>query len=286
MMRTQSAFLMLVAVAFVCPNLRANDEPTGQPEFVVVTERIQDLNLTDEQESKLAEIRKECKPKVEDAAKELAALIKEEEEQIGGILTKEQKEKLQAFKEERKENRMEGVAARVAHLKDLHLTEDEMAKVQDVRSEYRPKIEKAMEGLKGILTDQQRTAREEALKAGKSRREILASLNLTDDQKEKCAATCKEVHAAVKDELEKMRDVLTPGQRAQLPELKEERREHARDRWASRVANFSDLNLTDEQKTKIQDVRKDFRPKIHEAGNKLRAAVREECDAVLAVLKG
>ena len=58
--------------------------------------------------------------------------------------------------------------------------------------------------------------------------------------------------------------------------MKEERKERVRDRWACRVANLSDLNLTDEQKTKIAEIRQEYRPKVHEAGNKLRAAAREE----------
>jgi Spy/CpxP family protein refolding chaperone len=55
---------------------------------------------------------------------------------------------------------------------------------------------------------------------------------------------------------------------------------------AARIANLKDLNLTDEQKTKLADIRKEFRPKVHEAGNKLRAAVREQATAILAVIKG
>jgi Spy/CpxP family protein refolding chaperone len=54
---------------------------------------------------------------------------------------------------------------------------------------------------------------------------------------------------------------------------------------AHRIANLKDLNLTDEQKTKIADIRKECRPKVHEAGNKLRAIVREEVEAIVAVIK-
>jgi Spy/CpxP family protein refolding chaperone len=284
MMRTLTIGLIFVAVVLLCPSLRA-DEPNGRQAVVMVTERIQDLNLTDDQEAKLKNIKQEYGSKVQDAAKELGTCVKEEEEQIRGALTDEQKQKLEAFKEERKEHRSECLAHRFAHLKDLDLTEEELAKIHDIRSECRPKIEKAMESLKGILTEQQRTAREEGLKAGKSHKEVLASLNLSEEQKEKVAAACKEVGTAVREEMEKIRDVLTPEQQAQLPELKDERKERVRDRWASRVSNFRELNLTDDQKTKIENIRKEFRPKIHEAGNKLRAAIREEVEAVVAVLK-
>ena len=283
-MRVLWIVLMLLVVALVCPTLRANDEPSGDS-TVVVVERIQDLKLTDEQEAKIADIRKECKPKVEEAAKELAALVKDEREQISGVLTDEQKQKLQGFMEERKEHRSEGLAQRIAHLKDLHLTEDEATKIRDIRSEYRPKIEKAMDGLKGVLTSEQKTAREEGLKEGKTRREIMTSLNLNAEQKEKAETACKEVGTAVKEEMEKIKDVLTPEQQAQMTEFRDERGDRVRDRWAHRIANAKELNLTDEQKTKIESIRKEFRPKIHEAGNKLRALVREELGMIAGVIK-
>ena len=52
------------------------------------------------------------------------------------------------------------------------------------------------------------------------------------------------------------------------------------------AARIQDLNLTDEQEAKVADIRKEYRPKVHEAGNKLRATVREEMEAILAVIKG
>jgi Spy/CpxP family protein refolding chaperone len=170
-------------------------------------------------------------------------------------------------------------------VKELHPTEAEMNQIAEIRKECHPKVVQAMEGLRGSLTDEQKKTREEGLKAGKSHREIMASLNLTDEQKQKVRGCCKEVHSAVKEELEKMREVLTPEQQAQLGEFKEERREHARDRMAGMIAHARDLNLTDEQKTQIAEIRKEFRPRIHEAANKLRAAVREELGMILAVLK-
>jgi len=285
-MRSLIALVMLLVAALVCPGLWAGDEPKEKGVGKGLAERIQDLNLTDEQEAKIADIRKECKPKVQEAGKDLAAAVKEEEEKIGAVLTAEQKEKLQTSKEERKEQRHEGLAARIAHLRELDLTEDEVAKIQEIRKEFHPKIAKAMEGLHGILSDEQKKAREEALKAGKKRREVLASLNLTDDQKEKVAAVCKDLATLVREEMEKIRDVLTEEQQAKLPELKDERKERVRDKWAHRVANFKDLNLTDEQKTKIEDIRKEFRPKVHEAGNKVRAAVRDEIEMIVKVVKG
>ena len=248
--------------------------------------RIQDLNLTDEQEAKVADIRKDYRPKVQEAAKELATLVKEEVEKVRGVLTQEQRTKLEATKEERQERRAEGLAERMAHLGELDLTDGEMAKIGDIRKEFRPKIEQALKQLQGLLSDDQKKAREEALKAGKKRREVLQALNLTGDQKDKVQAVCKDVATLVREEMEQIRDVLSAEQKEKLEELKDERVERVRDRMAHRIATLKDLNLTDEQKTQIADIRKEFRPKVQEAGNKLRATVREEVEAVVAVIRG
>jgi Spy/CpxP family protein refolding chaperone len=260
---------------------KADPKATG-----ALVERLQDLNLTEEQEAKIADIRKECKPKVQEAAKELAGIVKEEVTKVQAVLTEEQKTKLAELKEERKEFRAERLAERIAHLQDFDLTDAELARFMEIRQEYHPKIVKALEGLKGILTDEQRKAREEALKANKNRKEVLAAINLTDQQKEKVEAVAKDLHTLVRESLEKMRDVLTEGQKEKLQELKEERRERVRDRMACRIANLKDLNLTDEQKEKIMEIRKEYRPKVQEAGNKLRATIREEVESILAVTKG
>lgn len=282
-MRTLIAGTLLVAVALICPRLSAADEPKAGEGLA---ERIQDLNLTDEQEAKIADIEKESQPKVQEAAKALGEVVKQEEDKVRAVLTPEQTEKLQTLKEERKERRHGGLAGRIAHLKDLDLTDAEISQIENIHKEFRPKVVKAMEGLKGLLSDDQKKAREEGLNAGKKRREILASLNLTGDQKEKEAAVCKEVCTIVREEMEKIKDVLTEEQQAKLPELKDERRDRVRDRWACRVGNLMELNLSAEQKTQIADIRKEFRPKVQEAGNKLRAAVREEVEAILGVIKG
>jgi Spy/CpxP family protein refolding chaperone len=264
----------------------AADEKADQKAAGVLAERVQDLNLTDEQEAKIADIRKESKPKVQEAAKDLAAVVKDEVEKVRGVLTPEQLKKLEAAREERREFRAERLCERIAHLEELDLTDAEVAKIAEMRKECRPKIEKAMTGLDGLLTDEQRKAREEGLKEGKKRTAILASLKLTDEQKEKVRAVGKEVCALVREELEKMRDVLSDSQKEKLQEFKEERKEQVRDRMAYRVATLKGLDLTDEQKAKLADIRKEYRPKVQEAGNKLRATVREEVEAILAVIKG
>jgi len=143
-----------------------------------------------------------------------------------------------------------------------------------------------MKELDGLLTDAQKKAREEALKAGKTHREIVAALNLTDEQKDKVATVGKQLVPLVREEMEKIGAVLTESQKEQFRELQEERTERIRDRKAHRIANFKELNLSDEQKAKITAIRQEYRPKIHEAGNKLRAAVSEEVEQIIAVFKG
>jgi hypothetical protein len=172
----------LVGVAYVPPGA-ANAKAEDKDVSVVLVERIQDLNLTADQEAKIADIRKDYRSKVQDAAKGLAGIVKEEEDKIRAILTPEQQEKVRAMKEERAEHRGECLAHALTNLKELDLTDAEMAKLGEIRQEFRPKIAKAMESLRGILTDAQRKTREDTLAAGKGRKEVLEALNLTADQK-------------------------------------------------------------------------------------------------------
>jgi Spy/CpxP family protein refolding chaperone len=264
----------------------AAEEKADQKAGGELAARVQDLDLTDEQEAKIADIRKEYRPKVQEAGKELAAVVKEEVEKVRGVLTPAQRTKLEAAKEERQERRAEGLAERVAHLRELDLTDDEETKIGEIRKEYRPKIEKALKELQGLLSDDQKKARQEALAAGKKRREVLEALKLSDEQKEKVQAVGKELAALVREEMKKIGDVLSAEQKEKLQDLKEERKERVRDRMAHRAANLKDLNLTEEQKTQIADIRKDYRPKVQEAGNKLRGTAREEVEAIVVVIKG
>jgi Spy/CpxP family protein refolding chaperone len=278
-MRLLCTVLALVVAISACAKLHA------QRLRERLAERMQDLSLTADQETKIADIRKECRPKVQEAAKELAAVLKEEMEKVRAVLNPAQKTKLEGLKEEREERRTEGLAERIAHLSDLDLTEAERTKIEAIRAEYHPKIEKAMESLHGSLTAQQKAAREEALREGKNRRQVLAALNLTGAQKEKAETVGKELKTLVHDELEKIRDVLSDEQQGKVAEFRDERRDRIRDRLAARVMNFRDLNLTEAQRTAIEDIRQKNRAKVQADSNKLRADVREELRRILAVLK-
>ena len=132
----------------------------GQGQTFVLA--IQDLNLTDAQEEKITDIRKESRPKIREAAKELDTLAKEEVEKLKGVLTADQVKKVQEMKEEREDRREDCLAHAFMNLKELDLTESEMAKIGEIRKEFRPKIEKAIKELDGLLTDAQKRNREEA----------------------------------------------------------------------------------------------------------------------------
>jgi Spy/CpxP family protein refolding chaperone len=296
-MRTNLATLLTLALAPLCAGTLFTGTAAGQASrereasrdrgaaAERIQERLHDLNLTDDQEAKLSAIRKEYRPTVEASAKELATLVREEVEKIRGVLTVEQIDRLQEMNGERKERRAESLAERIAHLEELDVTAAEMASISEIRSEYRPKMGKSLEVLKGLLTDEQRLARDQAWEAGKKHREIIASVKLTGEQKERVASAAKQIRSLVKEEIEDLRDVLSAEQQEKVADSKSERRERVRDRLAHTIANCKELGLTEDQKTKIASIRDEYRPKVHEAGNKMRTAIRGELQAVADVLK-
>src|SRR5262245_26256614 len=89
-MRSLSGAIALVALVSV--------SAAGQ--VTIVVEKIQDVDLTDAQETKIAEIRKQHQPKIQAAAKDLGTLLKEEGEKIRDVLTAEQQKQIQAMKDE------------------------------------------------------------------------------------------------------------------------------------------------------------------------------------------
>jgi Spy/CpxP family protein refolding chaperone len=261
----------------------ARDETPTRPKMLVVT--IQDIELTDEQEAKIAAIRKEYASKIKDDAKELKTLANEQLEKIRSVFTPEQQAKIQSIIAERREFKEESLAHAIANLKELDLTEAELAKIREIRREYRPKMDEAIRQLENVLTDDQEKAREEALKAGKTRREVLQAINLTSAQRAELENTATQLKNLVGNEVEKIRGVLTASQRETLQELREERADRVRDRLAHQIANLRELNLTDEQRTALMNIRQEYRPKLQELGNQLRTAIADEVQKVVAVLK-
>jgi Spy/CpxP family protein refolding chaperone len=277
-----TAVLAAGAGLYVAQEAQGKDQPSSAESLAA---RLEDPHLTEAQEEQIENVRKEYGPKVQAAAKALGTLVKEEMEKARAVLTPGQRTKLQEMKEERKERRIDGLAAKIAHLRHLDLTDDEVEKIQAIRKDFRPKIRTALKNMEGLLSAEQKEARVEGLKAGKTRREVLAALKFTGAQKEKMQSVCQEVGALVREELKEIRNILTEEQKARLVELKDERRDRIRDRMVARIANLKDLELTDDQKAKLVEIRREYRPRIHEAGNQLRAAIREEVGAIINAFK-
>jgi Spy/CpxP family protein refolding chaperone len=278
----------VIAIASMMLSLAGGLSATAQqqqPAGLPAGERLRDMNLTEAQEAAIADIREDYQPKVEDAASQLSDVLNEERDAARAVLTPEQQTKLNAMKDQRKAWRYETSAERMAHLRDLDLTDEEMKKLTDIRKEYRPKIAKALEEAKGILTPEQAKMREEGLKAGKPRKEVLESLNLTDDQKAKWEAAGTQVRGLVKEQLSKMRDVLDPEQREKLDAMKDQRRDQFQARAMFAAENIKDLNLTEDQKTQLGTIQKQYGSRVEEAGNKLRAVIREEMREIIGVIK-
>ena len=103
-------------------------------------------------------------------------------------------------------------------LKGVNLTDDQKAKVKKLRKEYGPKLKAAADG---ILTADQKEARDDAIKAakdaGKKGPEVfkaaMQAVKLTDDQKAKLEEVMKPLHKEVH---EKLMAILTPEQKEQL----------------------------------------------------------------------
>ena len=132
-----AVFALTIGLAH-CPKTVAADDPREDRREAIrerLAETMADLDLTDDQETKIAEVRKEYRPKIQEAAKDLATVLKEEAEDIREVLTPEQKEKIKAIREERKGRRIEGLAARLAHLRDFDLTDAEVAQLEEIREE-------------------------------------------------------------------------------------------------------------------------------------------------------
>src|SRR5262245_21292665 len=101
-MRTRAVALAAALAAAIWASPLVASRLAEEKEGAGPGERIQDLELTEAQEAKVAEIRKEYTPKVQEAARTLAAAVKEEVDKIRAVLTAEQREKLSSWKDERR----------------------------------------------------------------------------------------------------------------------------------------------------------------------------------------
>lgn len=255
------------------------------PGAQMIVERFGDLNLTDQQTIEIAAVREEFAPKIDSALDRLDGTIKEQREAASAVLTADQKIKLLTLKTELGLWRTETIAERYAHLRELDLTDAEKAKINDIRKEFRPKIVKCVENLKGILTPDQLKMREDMLKTGMPRRDVIKALKLTDDQKTKVEAIGDEVRGYIRNELDRVRAVLDPAQREKIAAMKEDRIEQFRARALFAIASLKDLNLTDQQVQQLRAIHAEYGARVEDAGNQVRALIREELSAIVNVLQ-
>jgi Spy/CpxP family protein refolding chaperone len=121
-------------------------------------------------------------------------------------------------KQERKKRGGPGGDPLAFLLRDLTLSDEEKAKIEDVRKEFGPKLAEARKKVESIPSDQQKKDRDEAMKAardaGKSQREAFAAgleaMKLSDEQKAKSAEARKAMEAISREMREKVLSVLTP----------------------------------------------------------------------------
>jgi Spy/CpxP family protein refolding chaperone len=106
----------------------------------------------------------------------------------------------------------------------LDLTADQKAKIDELQKQYGSKLQEGFQKQQALLTDEQRKAQQEAMRAareaGKSETETRAAgqaaVKLTDDQKAKRTETQKEMALLVKKVREKVTALLTPEQQQKL----------------------------------------------------------------------
>ena len=98
-----------------------------------------------------------------------------------------------------------------------------------MKKEYEPKFKAAAEGMKDILTADQKKAREDAMKAardaGKKGRDVFEAakdaVKLTDDQKAKLKASSEQMQKVGKEIHEKIDSILTADQKEILKKARE-----------------------------------------------------------------
>jgi Spy/CpxP family protein refolding chaperone len=121
----------------------------------------------------------------------------------------------------------------MAAVQKLDLTADQKDKFEALKKEYAPKFKDLREKSEKILTDEQKTARADAMKkaeaaTGEDRREayrkVRDAVKLTDDQKKQMDSVMKEGRSLFEEARTKITDKLTDDQKAKLKEAMGSRR--------------------------------------------------------------
>lgn len=137
-----------------------------------------------------------------------------------------------AAKDEKKKDKANKAVAKVFELPTIiTLSAEQMTKLAEVKKEYEPKLEELHKKQTSILTDEQKKARQEAMKAAKAagkkgkeaKADVDAAVKLTDDQKkqqEEVAKETKELTGKIHDSIASF---LTEEQKTHLKPMKKKK---------------------------------------------------------------
>jgi len=109
----------------------------------------------------------------------------------------------------------------------MDLSADQKDKLETLKKEYAPKFKALREKSEKILTDDQKKARDEAMKAAREAKpddrraaygKIRDAVKLTDDQKKETESVMKDVRALFEEVQPKVSEILTDEQKAKLKE--------------------------------------------------------------------
>ena len=137
-----------------------------------------------------------------------------------------------AAKEDKKKDKANKAVAKVFELPTIiTLSAEQMTKLAEVMKEYEPKLEELHKKQANILTDEQKKARQEAMKAAKAagkkgkeaKADVDAAVKLTDDQKkqqEEVAKETKELNGKIHDSIASF---LTEEQKTHLKPMKKKK---------------------------------------------------------------
>lgn len=106
-------------------------------------------------------------------------------------------------------------------LEGIELTDEQKTTLKELRKEMGPKLQEIRKKMIGIISDEQRKARAEAVKAAKEagktgkelREAVQAAVKLTEEQKAKMAEVRKAMGELQKEIRQKIVEMLTPEQR-------------------------------------------------------------------------
>jgi len=184
--------------------------------------------------------------------------------------------------------RMPDIGLTDAQKKEIEgIRKDAMAKIKDAKPEQRREIFKKMrEAIDGVLTEEQREKMKKARKGGP--RGGRPDIGLTEEQKEKMTAIRKAAAEKAKDAKPEERRAIYAQARKdcealmtkeQLEKMKKARQGGPRGR------GMPDIGLTDDQKAKIETIRKEARAAAKDAKGEDRKAIfakmKKDIDALL-----